>query len=124
MAEESNVINLVERLEQIRKESSENIYFPSHEDLKTFLLVLNFIRKLSVSRSGKLEFNEDTLSVILTHYLEHKDINEYEVVKYTALQEEAEMNFKLSGGQFAIDDTVMDLLNALEGLVEWMDPQE
>lgn len=123
MSDGNNVISLVERLEEMRKKSAENIYFPSHEDLKTFLLVLNFIRKLSVSRSGKLEFNEDTLSIVLTHYLDHEDINEYEVVKYTALQEEAEMNFKMSGDKFVIDDAVMDLLNALEGLVEWMESE-
>ncbi len=120
-----NVVEFVTRLNQLREKNLEHTYFPSENDVRSFLLVLNFIKHLSVSHTGKIGFDDDQLKIVLTNYVVDEDINDYGVLKSTALHQEATMNFMLENGmdEELVDNSVDDLLDCLDGLVKWMDDE-
>lgn len=126
-----NVVDFVTRMNKIKEEApkAEDCYFPTEMDVQTFLMVLDFIRKLSVSRTGKIQFSEDYLKIALTHYTDIGDVNDYGVTQVSAFHQEVDMGFNfvidpITEEQASLQDVSNDLLDGLEGLVLWMSGEE
>lgn len=121
-----NVINLFEKLKEIKNAETVDTYFPSAHDLQQFLQVLSFIRQLSVSHTGQLEFDEDSLRITLLQRLDTEALNEYGVTKTVSFHQETDMAFDFTTdarfeGTTTIEDATEDLLTALEGLLSWVE---
>lgn len=128
---DDNVVDLVERIERLKKQSENKDVdgLPDRKDLETFIKVLSFIRSLSMSGTGKLEFIDDHLTISLTHYMEHTEINDGDVTTFSALHEEAEMFWDLSSDdghteKEALDVATNALSASLNELTLWKDKGE
>ena len=57
--DKGNVVDFIKRAEEMRDENNPG-YIPQDEDIEVFLNVLDFIRTLSISNTGRFEFDEET----------------------------------------------------------------
>ena len=94
MTNKDNVVDFLKRLGDLQEELDESGYVPEDEDIESFLKVLDFLRTLSVSNDGRVEFDSETLRVILVSYVTEEEFGEEHLVtKKTAMHKETEMEF-------------------------------
>ena len=101
---------------------------PSEEDIRSFLVVSDFIRSLSVSDTAKLEIDEDILRVIVDHEVDAEFINVSESVRSLTVQQGAEIGFDyvidpIRGDEVTLDDCVNDLTDCFHSLIEWIEAE-
>jgi len=91
--DKGNVVDFIKHVENLQEETDPG-YVPEDEDIESFLKVLDFVRTLSTSNDGSIEFDNETLKVILVSYVTDETLGEDGLVtKQTALHKEIEMDF-------------------------------
>ena len=106
--DKGNVVDFIKRAEEMRDENNPG-YIPQDEDIEVFLNVLDFIRTLSISNTGRFEFDEETLKIILTNYVDEEAFGEEGLVtKRIGLHRETEMDFPgITNTESGIDEEHM-----------------
>ena len=116
MTDQTKSNDFIERLTRLKEMTADdNVFLPSVEDMDVFVNVLDFIRKLSTSRTGSLKFTHDELIINLKHYLSNSKINDYNATRAEAFHQETRMVFDLDDDK----NTAEDLLDCLESLTSW-----
>jgi len=91
---DGNVVDFIKHAQELRKEQNDPGYIPEDEDIEAFLKVLDFLRTLSTSNDGRIDFDGESLRVILVSVVAEEDLGEDGLVtKKTALHQEVEMDF-------------------------------
>jgi len=69
--DDEKVVNLIKRraLAALIPPQPEE-YVPSDSDMEIFLLVLDYIRKMSISETGSIKFNDEFLTVEVDHLVD------------------------------------------------------
>ena len=73
--DDGNVVDLIKHINEMKEDQNDPGYIPEDGDIEAFLKVLDFVRTLSISNTGRVEFDSDSLKITLINYVTEEEVN-------------------------------------------------
>ena len=126
--ESDNVVDLIKRraLVSLAPKIKEEDYTPSDSDIEAFLMVLDYIRGMSVSQTGSIQFNDEYLTVKIEHLVDTNTETDSTLSFVTKIHSDFVWDAidSTNDDEILLSETAIDFWNALQELTQEPEDEE